>query len=39
VAAVLALMAAVFWLGDAYLPGGRGRPGDGHRALASHASR
>ena len=26
VAAVLALMAAVFWLGDAYLPVGRGRP-------------
>lgn len=29
VAAVLTVMAAVFWLGDAYLPGGRGR-----RALA-----
>ena len=34
VAAVLALMAAAFWLGDAYLPGGRGRPGAGPRALA-----
>jgi hypothetical protein len=33
VAAVLALMAAVFWLGDAYLPGGRGRPGGGQRVL------
>ena len=34
VAAALAVMAAAFWLGDAYLPGGRGRPGPGPRALA-----
>jgi hypothetical protein len=34
VAAVLAVMAAVFWLGDAFLPGGRGHLGQGQRTLA-----